>query len=555
MDIQEEDFNSPQKNKSLSLRKPKQPKQTLSKNDKISSNDILNGEIILENEQIEFIHKKRYRLINNTELINNNIESNKKYKDYEEEQLCNKIIDIYNQLQVQTSKEIKEGEYDSEYHDKREAIVLELLKNVNLFNDIRKLSTKTNNENIYCYILDIFNDFCYYNNQFMIDSHEYLIDIIDNAFGFDNKNKAISLAIKFCYSVIDFGFFEEKREKFIQYFMGLALDDKKNNIINCVQGAKVYLYYIIYLIFKDSWENINLDQDIFQKFIVRVLSELNINSYELIEVLILLINTMCDNILYPKIFKKQPINYEIAKEIIKYMFQLISVILNNILPNEREKIVKVENINYIIRQTFNVILKIISGVNLIKENDINLQQMLVPQKEKQMLFDFIMLFSGLNLDEKNFLWLADIMAKFAEISYYSDIYLKEETMTIIFGKFMLKEKYISDVFQFLRSLLEVEPLFTFYSKCDKFYEALNSLNLDKSQLYTCVHFLFMIQNLLESGEKYGNIDDIYNRLCTIHTKEKMEQIFYKYGNDDIIHKKYNAIMPKLEELEKKIDID
>ena len=555
MDIQEEDFNSPQQNKPLSLRKPKQTKQTSSKNAKISSNDILNGEIILENEQIEFIHKKRYRLINNTELINNNIESNKKYKDYEEEQLCNKIIDIYNQLQVQTSKEIKEGEYDSEYHDKREAIVLELLKNVNLLNDIRKLSTKTKNENIYCTILDIFNDFCYYNNQFMIDSHEYLIDIIDNAFGFDNKNKAISLAIKFCYSVIDFGFFEEKREKFIQYFMGLALDDKKNNIINCVKGAKVYLYYIIYLIFKDSWENINLDQDIFQKFITRVLSELNINSYELIEVLILLINTMCDNILYPKIFKKQPINYEIAKEIIKYMFQLISVILNNILPNEREKMVKVENINYIIRQTFNVILKIISGVNLIKENDINLQQMLVPQKEKQMLFDFIMLFSGLNLDEKNFLWLADIMAKFAEISYYSDIYLKEETMTIIFGKFMLKEKYISDVFQFLRSLLEVEPLFTFYSKCDKFYEALNSINIDKSQLYTCVHFLFMIQNLLESGEKYGNIDDIYNRLCTIHTKEKMEQIFYKYGNDDIIHKKYNAIMPKLEELEKKIDID
>ena len=139
----------------------------------------------------------------------------------------------------------------------------------------------------------------------MIDSHEYLIDIIDNAFGFDNKNKVISLAIKFCYSVIDFGFFEEKREKFIQYFMGLALDDKKNNIINSVQGAKVYLYYIIYLIFKDSWENINLDQDIFQKFIVRVLSEININSYELIEVLILLINTMCDNILYTKIFKKQ----------------------------------------------------------------------------------------------------------------------------------------------------------------------------------------------------------------------------------------------------------
>ena len=554
MDIQEEDTNTTQKNKSLSLRKPKQPKQASSKNSKISSNDILNGEIILENEQIEFIHKKRYRLMNNTELLTNT-ESNKKYKDYEEEQLFLKVIDIYNQLQVQSSIGIKEGEYDSEYHDKRETIVTELLKNVNLFNDIRKLVTKTKNENIYCTILNIFNDFCYYNNQFMIESHDYLIDIIDNAFEFENKYKPISLSIKFCYSVIDFGFFEEKREKFIQYFMGLVLDDKKNNFINCVQGAKVYLYYIIYMIFKDSWENINLNQDIFQKFIVRVLSEININSYELLEVLILLINTMCDNILYPKIFKKQPINYEIAKEIIKYMFQLISVILGNIPPNEKDKIIKVENINYIIRQTINVILKIISGVNLIKENDINIQGMLVPLKEKQMLFEFIMLFSGLNLDEKNFLWLADTMAKFAEISYYSDIYLKEEIMNIIFGKFMLKDKYICDVFQFLRSLLEVEPLFTFYSKCDKFYQSLNSLNIDKSQLYTCVHFLFMIQNLLEGGEKYGNIDDIYNRLCTIHTKEKMEQIFYKYGNDDIIHKKYNAIMPKLEELEKKIDID
>ena len=118
---------------------------------------------------------------------------------------------------------------------------------------------------------------------------------------------------------------------------------------------------------------------------------------------------------------------------------------------------------------------------------------------------------------------------------------------------MLKEKYISDVFQFLRSLLEVEPLFTFYSKCDKFYEALNSLNIDKGQLYTCVHFLFMIQDLLASGEKYGNLDDIYQRLCSIHAKEKVEQIFYKYGQEEIIHKKYKEIMPKLEELDKKIE--
>ena len=209
MDIQEEDMNSPQKNKSLSLRKPKQSKQASSKNSKISSNDILNGEIILENEQIEFIHKKRYRLSNITELLSNP-ESSKKFKDYEEAQLSSKIIEIYNKLQIPSSSELKEGEYDSVYHDKREAIVTELLKNANLFNDIRKLATKTKDENLYCTVLDIFNDFCYYNNQFMVDSQEYLIGIVDNAFEFVNKYKPISLAIKFCYSVIDFGFFEEK---------------------------------------------------------------------------------------------------------------------------------------------------------------------------------------------------------------------------------------------------------------------------------------------------------------------------------------------------------
>ena len=559
MDIQEDENDSqeqPKTNsnqKSLSLRKQKQSKQQTFKNPLIPQNDILNGEIILENEQIEFIHKKRYRLSNNKDIIKN--DSTKKYKDYEEEKLSLKIIEIYNKLQVPSTKGIKEGEYDTEYHDKKEKIISELLKDPNLFNDIRKLATKTKDANIYCTILDIFNDVCYYNNSFMVESHEYLEGIISNAFEFEDKYKSISLSFKFCYSVIEFGFYEEYRKKFIDFFVGLVLDDKKNNDMNCVQGAKTYMYYIIYLIFKDSWENINLNPDIFQRFIKRILSEININNPEQTEEIILLINTLCDNILYPKIFQKKDINYEIAKEINKYMFELISVILKNIPPNEMDQIIKVQSINYIIRQTFNVIIKIISGVNLIKENDTSIQELLVPPKEKQLIFEFIMFFSQLNLDEKNFLWLADIMAKFAEITYYSDIYLKEEIMNIIFEKLLIKEKYISDIFQFLRSLLEVEPLFKFYSKCDKFYKALNSINIDKSPYYTLVHFLFMIQNLLEDGEKYGCLNEIYQRLCTIQAKEKVEQIFYKYGQEEIVHKKYNAIMPKLEELDKKIEED
>ena len=242
MDIQEEDINSSSKtetssnSKTISLRKQKQPKQNQIKNSLTTSNDILNGEIILENEQIEFIHKKRYRLSNVGELIKTDF--NKKYKDNEEELLSKKIIEIYNQLQIPASPEIKEGDYDIVYHDKRQAIITKLLKDTILFNNIRKLATTTKNVDDYCTILDIFNDFCYYNNQFMVDSHEYLEGIVNNAFGFQDKYKSISLAIKFCYSVIEFGFYEEHRNHFIDYFVGLVLDEKKNSELNNVEGAK-----------------------------------------------------------------------------------------------------------------------------------------------------------------------------------------------------------------------------------------------------------------------------------------------------------------------------
>ena len=559
MDIEEDSLDSnpntdiSSKNKNLSLRKQKQKKQNNNKNSKISSSHILNGEVVLKDGQIEFIQKKRYRFLKFEELLTD--ESNKKYKDFEEQQLSEKIIDIYNKLQILPTPGLKEDDYDIQYHDKKEKIVNDLLKNKNIFNDIRKLATKTRNEHIFCTILEIFINFCYYNNQFMIDNHDYLINIVENAFEFNDKYQTISLAFKFSYSVIEFGFFEEYKQKFMDYFIDLSLNDFKYQSINNVQGAKIYLYYIIYMIFKDAWENININKDSYQKFINKILFELSISNNDLTEIIILLINTICDNILYPKIFKKESINYEMAKEINRYLFKLISEIIINLPPNEKDKIIKDETINYIIRQSFNVITKIISGVNIIRENDDNIQEKLVPKEEKKILYEFIIFFSYLNLDEKNFLWLTDIMAKFAEISYFSDIYLKEDIINIIFGKFMLEVKCISDIFQFLRSLLEVEPLFKFYCINNKLYEALNNLNIQKNPYYSIVHFLFMIQNLLESGEKYNLLDKIYQKLCIIHTKEKMEQIFYKYGNDEIIHKKYSEIMPKLEELDKKIEVE
>ena len=120
---------------------------------------------------------------------------------------------------------------------------------------------------------------------------------------------------------------------------------------------------------------------------------------------------------------------------------------------------------------------------------------------------------------------------------------------------MLKEKYICDIFQFLRSLLEVKPLFEEFSLNDKFYEALNRLDIDKHPFHTVVHFLFMIENLLVDGEKYKKLNDIYVKLCNINAKERVEKMYYKYGNDEIVNKKYNEIMPKLEKLKNNMEED
>ena len=62
------------------------------------------------------------------------------------------------------------------------------------------------------------------------------------------------------------------------------------------------------------------------------------------------------------------------------------------------------------------------------------------------------------------------MAKFAEITYYSDIYLRDDIISIIFEKFIVKKNYMCQVFQFMPSLVETGPLFKYYSSCEKFYK-------------------------------------------------------------------------------------
>ena len=566
MEIQEDNLNEINTNSTdtsnLTLRKKKE----VQKNPKNENNDIfkkpinelLPGEIELQNEELVFSHKKRQRdfkspiinLINNDSL---SLTYEKKLVNDEEKIISEKVLELFKELQIPPTPGIKEGEYDTNFHDKREKIVLNILKDENLIINQRKLACTTKNIDIFCAILDNFNTFCYYNNKFMVNSHDYLDKIVENSFEFEDKSKSIPLALKFCNSVFEFGFFEE-HQRYINYFVNLVINDEKMNYINSIPRAKIYLYYIIYLIFKDSSDNIKLDNGVLKNFMGHLLLDLNVYDHEVTEIIIQLINSICDNILYNKIFKNESIDISIAAEVNKYMFKLISETIKNLPLEEKDQIINNESIYFIIKQSFNIIIKIISGINLINEN-INTHETLVSKENKQFYYEFIKFFSSFSLNNKIFCWFLDIMAKFAEIPYYSDVYLKEDIINIIFEKFIAKKNMICEVFQFMRSLLETDPLFKFFSSYEKFYLSMNSLDVEKSPYLTNVHYMFMVQQLLVKGEALGCLDNIYDRLCCIQAREKVEEIFYKHGNQKIIHEKYSEIMPKLDELEKKIQIE
>lgn len=570
MEIQEDSFEESKGDKkeasNLSLRKPKINQKNKQKEnidifkDANSFNELLPGEIELKNEEIVFSHKKRLRdnsssFLNLSNENNKNIIMDENSISQEEKILAEKALEIFKELKIPPTPGLKEGDYDTDFHDKRESIVKKILKDENMVMKQRQLACTTKSIDIYCAALDNFNTFSYYNNKFMVNSHSCLDKIVENAFLFEDKTKSIPLALKFANTVFEFGFFEEYHQKYVDFFIKIYLDENKIKDINSIPRAKIYLYYIIYLIFKDSWENIKIEKEIFQKFIYKLLCDINLYDHELTEVIIQLINSICDNILYPKIFKNEAIDISIGAEINRYMFKLVSETIKSLGQNNLDKILNNEILNFIIKQSLNVVIKIIAGINLINENNTSVQEMLVSKENKQFYAEFLIIFSNLNLNERSFLWLLDNMAKFAEISYYSDIFLRNDIINIIFEKFIVKKNNICEVFQFMRSLVESRTLFDFYCACDKFYKALNDLDVDKNPFLTSVHFMFIVKELLDKGEEKKISDKIYDRLCIIQAKEKIEQIYYKYGNEEIVHKKYNEIMPKLDELNKNIQID
>ena len=224
MEIQEDSFEEikedKKETKNLTLRKPKANQKNKQKDNidifkvPISFNELLPGEIELKNEEIIFSHKKRQRdqsssLINLPNKNSSNIIMDENSISQEEKNLSEKALEIFKELNIPPTPGLKEGDYDTDFHDKRETIVKKLLKDEDMIMKQRELACITKNIDIYCSALDNFNTFSYYNNKFMVNSHRCLDKIVENSFTFADKTKSIPLALKFAKTMLDFGFFEE----------------------------------------------------------------------------------------------------------------------------------------------------------------------------------------------------------------------------------------------------------------------------------------------------------------------------------------------------------
>ena len=123
MEIQEDSSDEGKKdtkeNSNLSLRKPKtNPKNITIDDNNIYNNDknfneLLPGEIQLNNEEIVFTNKKRQREHNLSIInLNNDSQSNlifdKKLANDEEQLLSQKALDIYKELNIPPTPGIKE---------------------------------------------------------------------------------------------------------------------------------------------------------------------------------------------------------------------------------------------------------------------------------------------------------------------------------------------------------------------------------------------------------------------------------------------------------------
>lgn len=566
MQIEEEEidndniFPSSTNNNELSLRKPKTGKENkkLKKQKKNLSNALLPGEIELQGEEIIFSNKKRIRDISDIEEIKKggnifNISSDI------EKQAYDKAVEIWKLLLPRPTPGLSPDDYDTKDHDRREQIVNNILKNDEILKGQNSLALNTKNSNVFSTVLENFNTFCYYNNKFMIDSISILDKIVLKAFELDNPKNNIPLVLKFSDQIFEFGFIKnEDNEKYANFWIDILLDKNRSSLLDKIERAKIYLYYIIYLILHSSMDEINIGEQKFNLFLFQALNDLNVNDYEITEVIIKLISIIFDNIIFPRLLKDEKIiDVHVIRDIIVRIFNLLTEIFKKINEIEIELIIIDDDINYIIRHSFIIITKIISGYNAKNEKDTETQKLLVSQGNMEFIYQFIVEMSKFKLDDKNYNWLLDTLSRLAEISYYSQLFLKDEMKKIIFEKLYLSGGSNSiDYVQFLRSLLEVDDLFSNYSIDNNFYDILNNIDIENCPLPLAIQFGFIAHSLVEKMSiNHINSKKIFIKMCSIQMKEKVEQIYFRFKKVEIIKINSEEVLKYLDGEEKKIDME
>lgn len=556
MEINEEEKyanNDESSKEKLSLRKAKKQQETQFNPINLNSQpSLLPAELIYDGDKIS-LNKKRLREENSNQIENFELIEN---ISTIEQNIYEKIKNTWEELLPKPSKGLKEDDYDYEDHNRREKIVNDLVKNNNdLILEMKNFALKTDNENIFCMVLENFNTFCYYNNTFIVESADFLDKLILKAFEFKKNEKTIALTLKLSYCIFDFKFVtQEQNELYANLFIDIALNEEKLNIINNISNAKTYLFYLIYLIFEDSLNYIKIKEENFYKFIELSLKEINTNDIALLEIIIRLLNVICEFLIYTPLISNENSTLKMSASLGNKINNNMFLLIKNIMNDQKENIINNSNMFQILKKSFSVIAKIISIENFTDEKNKQSQEILVTDENKKFVFEFIKYFSNLPLNKENFCWFLDILAKFSESSYFCNIFLNYDIINIIFKKLSLKKENFEDFLQFMRSLLETDELFKFYSLSNEFYEVLKEVDINSDSNYCLFHFLFIIQNLIvKPTNKKININDIFDKLCGVQAKEKVEQIYYKYSSND---KKMNdmcrSILHTFEELQKKI---
>ena len=527
-------------------------------------------EISLRNNKKKYNQKKLAleRYIHDFSQIANNIYFTKKkrerqkiYNKFEEEKesysnITNKeskiILKIKELRDKLAPKYIIQKEFNNEFdlieENRRKNLVNELIKDKYFIDFQKDIFLATLNVDIFCIICENYWTICLYNNNFLIDTLKILDRIILKSFEFKKFEKSVSSVMNLCYLIFEYKLFDDKtKEKYLNFFIAILIDNNYNTKLNLLQIEKNYIFYIIYTLFNSSpsnSNNIQIKEDKIILFIQYIFNEINtilnnINQcYEKLELILKVMDELCNNENFKNIFKNNKNNLYIIKEINKIMNNILNRIINGLDLDEKQEIINDGDINFIVRFSMNIIIKNIIEINDIYNNDIYINRFIINEDIYNFIKGFIIGISYLNLDEKNYCYLIGLMEILIDIPCYQNLFIENEIQIIIINRlrFAFPNK-ISTYFKFLQKILNKNEILKNYLENNDFKKIFEDDNILKYNIIGCIEYLNVVLILIENvlNNKNLNIRE-KNMFSDCNIKEKIELIFNSTKNNNVINK-------------------